>query len=139
MNQFTTNERTTGGTCAMRPAKKSPRVVLGLGVSGYTSAAAAQLKAAGWDVIAAAPGEEARREAVRGKAHVMAIRLAADTDVLSAAKVLNALPKKTRLVLVGPADDTDLPRLAVAFGAAAVVSDADGVPALVRAILSVWA
>jgi hypothetical protein len=111
--------------------KKFPRVVIGLGESPFATKAAAQLRALGWEVTTAASGEEARRLAVRGKAHALVLGLCG--DLLATAKVVTALPKRTKVVLVGPTADPGQEQASTFLGAA-FVAESDGVGGLVEAV-----
>ncbi|MGL4423918.1 MAG: hypothetical protein ACRCZF_24905 [Gemmataceae bacterium] len=134
------NQPQNGGSSVCVPrvaAKKAPRVVLGLGNSGYAHAVASQLRAIGFDVMATAPGEEARRAAVRTRASVVVFHVPStetrDT-LLDLAKLTTAVPLKTRVLLVGSRTDAAAGHLAGAIGAAGQVDEAEGAPALVRLI-----
>ena len=119
---------------AERPSvKKAPRVVLGLGHSGYAIAAATQLRAAGYDVTLTASNEEARRAAIRARASVVIVRVAAlePAQLLDAAKLMTAMPKKARVILVGPVGHPGLERMT-----AGRVCESEGVAALLRAVLA---
>lgn len=127
----------TGGTCGTKTGsekmtKKAPRLVIGLGDSAFAAQAAARLRGLGWDVTTAACGEEARRLAVRGKAH--ALVLPAEGRLLVTAKLVTALPRRTKPVLVGPEANEELARVSSYLGAV-YVAEADGVGALVDAVL----
>lgn len=115
-----------------KSAKKAPRLVLGLGASPLATAAAVAFRADGWEVAIVTGGEDARRLAVRGRAHVLV--LAAGGNLLETAKLVTALPKRTKVVLVGP--DAELATASGYLGAAFVV-EAGGVAALADAVRTV--
>lgn len=114
--------------------KKPPRLVLGLGGSPLAAAAAAALRARGWEVCIAATGEEGRRVAVRSRAHVLVLPVTA-ARLLHTAKLLTALPKRMRVVLVGERPEAALMRASAYLGAA-FVAETNGVGALIEAVLA---
>lgn len=125
----------TGGVAKAgteRNGKKVPRLVVGLGDSEFAARVAAEFRGLGWDVTTTAGGEEARRLAVRGKANAVIVR--ADSGLLDTAKLVNALPRRTRAVLVGAAANEELERVSSYLGACYVAEKA-GVGALVKAVV----
>jgi DNA-binding response OmpR family regulator len=115
--------------------KKTPRLILGLGVSGLAAAVDAHFRTLGWDVGRAASAEEAAEMALRTRANavVLTAEPLTESGVLSCAKLKIGRPA-TRIVLVGP-EDARLARFARFAGAASYLPERTGAPAIVRAVL----
>lgn len=120
-----------GTTCVERGPRKACRVVVGLGNSGFTANLVDQLTAAGYEVTRTAGGEEARRQAVRRRAHVMVVPVG--DDLLATAKVAAAAPKRAKVVLVAARPDA-YSQVAAGFLGAAFAAESDGVGKLVRTV-----
>ena len=133
-----TEQRLTGGPCGIRnvpdnEAKRSPRLVIGIGCSPLAMRVAARFRSEGWEVAITGTGEEARRLAVRGRASVLVLPVTAGS-LLATAKLVTALPRRTQVILVGPEGDADLERASLFLGAATFVAETGGVDSLVEAV-----
>jgi hypothetical protein len=106
--------------------------VIGLGESAFATSVADEFRDRGWEVVTAAGGEEARRLAVRGKAH--AVILSAEGRLLDTAKQVTALPRRTKAVLIGAVANEELERVSSYLGAT-YVAETDGIGPVVEAVL----
>ncbi len=142
-SNLSNQHNTTGSSCVVRSAaekasgKKICRAVVGLGLSGYSVHVEAHLRAAGWELHAEPNPELARQYAIHQKAQLVILPLMRDAhgSVLLTTKIVMAMPRKSRIVLVADNLDADVLRLAAVTGAA-VVTEAQGVSALLAAIVS---
>lgn len=108
------------------------RVVLGLGESKLATQLADELRQLGWDVRTAESGEAARQEAVRAPA--CAVVVPYDThDQLDTAKVVNAVPEESAVVLVTPRACDRAMRFASLIGVA-MAAESAGVAGIVSAV-----
>jgi hypothetical protein len=123
-----------GVKAASDKGNKSPRLVIGLDGNQLAGEAASRIRELGWEVGIARAGEDARRLAVRSKAQVLVLGLT-EGNVLNTAKLVTALPKRTKVVLVGPAGNAGLEQASRYLGAAAFVGESAGVQPLVEAVL----
>jgi hypothetical protein len=129
VNTFTSSITATPDT----NARVAPRLVIGLNGSPFAAKAAAEFRGFGWEVILTGTGEEARRLAIRNRAKALVIGVD-EGGLLHAAKLLTALPRRTKAVLTAPVADGALKRASRYLGAAFVAED-DGVGALVRVVV----
>jgi len=128
------NSFTSGIKAAQdKNARVSPRMVIGLNGSAFAAKAAVEFRGLGWEVVHAGTGEEARRLAVRGRAQALVIGVD-EGGLLDAAKLLTALPRRTKAVITAPVSDPALVRASLYLGAA-FVAESDGIPALVKAVI----
>lgn len=116
--------------------KKQKRIVLGLGPTLAAANIAHDLRVAGWDVVTAASGEDARRAAIRNGLCVVAVPYSA-VDPLATAKVVNAMPKKSKVILVAAARHAQVDQFAEMMGVPVVVEAEAGtaIPAAVEAMV----
>lgn len=109
--------------------KKQKRIVLGLGPTLASANIAHQLRVGGWDVATVANGEEARRAAVRNCTHLVVMPYV-QNDALATAKVINAMPRKTKVILVIAASDPQVEQFAEMMGVPVVVESGAGIAIL---------
>lgn len=118
------------------PRKKQKRIVLGLGPTLTAANIAHELRVAGWDVVTVATGEDARKAAIRNGLCVVAVPFLAN-DPLATAKVVNAMPKKSKVILVTPTRGDQVEQFAEMMGVPVVVEAEAGlaIPAAVETLL----
>jgi hypothetical protein len=117
-------------------ARKSVRLVLGVGETPYAKAAEAHFTSLGWDVTVTKTAKDARKLAVklRAAAAVLSADTGPESGWLSCVKLTRARPG-TRVVLVGKVRGIEMERFAAFAGAAGYVAETDGVCRLVKVLL----
>lgn len=114
--------------------KKSPHLILGLGLSGMAAAVDAHFRTLGWEVVRL-NAEEAARLAQRQKATAIVLSLDSfpESGLLQCAKIRLVHPH-ARIVLIGP-ESSQNTRFARFAGAAGYLPDRVTAPAVARAVL----
>lgn len=116
-----------------RDEQTTPTIVIGLCGSAFSARAAAQFRTMGWNVVLCGTPGDARLHAVRTRAHALVVGVDED-GLLDVAKMIQAMPRKTKIVFVAPDYDESLDR-ASAFLGAGFVTETEGVSSLARAVL----
>ncbi|HEY2787214.1 MAG TPA: hypothetical protein VGJ05_19800 [Fimbriiglobus sp.] len=116
-------------------ARKTLRLVLGLGETPYAKAAEAHFNTMGWDVQVAKSAKEARKLAVKVKATAvaLAVDLGPESGWLSSVKLTRTLPN-TRVVIVGKVRTIELEQFARFAGAVGFVAEVEGIARLVKTV-----
>ena len=124
-----------GLLCRNRPTdkKKLKRIVLGLGLTNLAHSLAQQLRHREWDVQIASTAEEARRASVRKSVCAVVVPFEPN-DPLATAKVVNAVPTKSRVILLA-SSATDQARQFADMIGVTFVSDTDDISAIVDAMI----
>ena len=126
---------TTNGRTTCRPLSTNrnvqTRIVLGLGPTLFSANLSYSLRTLGWHVVTTANGEEARRSAVGNGTHVAIVPFVSN-DLLVTAKIINAMPSKTKVVMVTITPNERAVQFAEMMGIP-VVAESEGVAAIVAA------
>ncbi|QEL18274.1 hypothetical protein [Limnoglobus roseus] len=108
------------------------RIVLGLGPTLFAANVAHEFRSRGWEALSTATGEDARRYAVANCTSVVLVPYQ-DNDPLATAKIVNAMPRKTKVVLLTATSNRRAIQLAEMMGIP-VVAEAGGVEGVVAAV-----
>jgi hypothetical protein len=114
-------------------AQKQTRVVIGLGHTLYSANVADQLRILGIDVFLTEGGEAARRLAMRKCAKVVVLPFLGH-DPLLMAKIVSAVPKGVRTILVSRTPSDVATRFAILLGVS-FAAESCGVNNMVARIL----
>ncbi len=121
-------------TCLTPPTdqKKRTRIVLGLGPTLFAANVAHQFRTLGWDVLTTSTGEDARRAAL-GQCTAIVVVPYLGNDPLATAKIVNAMPRKSRVVLLSAVPHDRAIQFAEMMGIP-LISERDGTEGVVASV-----